>query len=114
VSSFEKQIHSAGSSHPKGFTLVSKIVLLASLPNIARTANSVTLASAAAPDSHNGALGVFALAVAAVLLLLALRHLRRALLPIAELFRMVAAASLVVLLVMGAFVLIVMSVALRG
>jgi hypothetical protein len=93
---------------------VSKIALLASLPNIARTANSVTLASGAASDSHNGALAVFALAVAAVLLLLALRHLRRALLPIAELFRMVAAASLVVLLVLGAFVLIVMSVALRG
>jgi hypothetical protein len=113
VSSFEKQIHSAGCSHPKGFTLVSTIVLITSLPNIARTANSVTLAGGTATVQQHGGFGLFALIVAAVFLVMALRHLRRALLPIAELFRMVTAASLVVMLVLAAFVLIVMSAVLR-
>jgi hypothetical protein len=83
------------------------------LPNIARTANSVTLAGGTATVPQHGGFGFVALIVAAVFLVLALRHLRRALLPVAELLRMVTAASLVVLLVLAAFVLIVMSAVLR-
>jgi len=56
---------------------------------------------------------MFLLLVAIALLFAALRHLRRALMPIAELLRMVLSAGLVFVLIMGAVLLMVASVVMR-
>jgi hypothetical protein len=57
--------------------------------------------------------GVFLLVIALVLLLVALRHLRRALMPVADLMRMVLSAGLVFVLIMSAVLLLVASVVVR-
>jgi hypothetical protein len=54
--------------------------------------------------------GLFLLLVAVVLLFLALGRLRRALMPVAELIRMVLSAGLVVVLILAAVALVVASV----
>ena len=87
------------------------LVLRALLPHNAWAAN--TLVAAGSGARHDG-LGLLGLLVAAILLALALRHLVRALLPIAELLRMVAAASLVAVLILAAFVLVLISAFYRG
>lgn len=57
--------------------------------------------------------GLILLVVAVVLLFVALRQLRRALLPIAELMRMVLSAGFVAVLIIGAVVLLVASALMR-
>lgn len=63
------------------------------------------------PDSSH--IGLILLVVAVVSLVLALRQLRRALIPIADLMRMVLSASLVAVLIVAAVVLVIGSTLVR-
>jgi hypothetical protein len=58
-------------------------------------------------SSDSSPIGLVMLVVAVVLLFIALRQLRRALVPIAELMRMVLSATLVGVLIFGAAALVV-------
>jgi hypothetical protein len=80
-----------------------------------RTTDCWSLATGGQLDStaNSSPVGLILLVVAVVLLFIALRQLRRALLPIAELMRMVLSASLVAVLILGAVVLLVTSAFMR-
>jgi hypothetical protein len=89
-------------------------LILHTLPPHDAWAVNTLLAAGSGSGAPPGGAGVLGLLVAAILLALALRHLVRAFLPIAELLRMVAAAGLVAVLILAAFVLVLMSAFFRG
>jgi hypothetical protein len=89
-------------------------LILHTLPSHNAWAANTLLAAGSGSGAAPGGVGLLGLLVAAILLALALRHLVRAFLPIAELLRMIAAAGLVAVLILAAFVLILISAFYRG